>query len=255
MFPDLFSIGPLTIHTYGLFVALGFATAITVALKAAKHLNISRHRVLDMSVLMIPAAIAGSRAMYALINWAYFESDTIAVFKIWEGGLVFSGGLTAILIILLIYAKISRQSFWFLGDFWAPGAALGTAIGWIGCFMAGSCYGKPTDSAWGIVFTDPRSLAPTHIPLFPTQLFGAAGGIILAAILFKIQAKKAFNGQVLLWFLIMHSTLSLWLSKYRGDAVTFFSGSGSGTPRLICFGFLIGAVIALIILKKQNSEK
>lgn len=108
MFPDLFSIGPFTLHTYGLFVALGFFAAITVTLKLGKAEGLDPRQITDMGFYIIIAAILGSRAMYVLMNISHYTAHPLDSFKIWEGGLVFSGGIVAALLTVIGYVKRHR---------------------------------------------------------------------------------------------------------------------------------------------------
>ena len=198
MFPDLFSIGPLTIHTYGFFVAVGFTTALLITIRVGKSLGVSPQQVMDMGFIIIIWAIIGSRVTHVLMNLAYYRTHPIDIIKVWQGGLVFSGGLVAVVLALVWYIRRHDLSFWSIGDLWAPGAAIGQGIGRIGCFMAGCCYGKPAAEKWCVVFTHPKSLAPLNIPLHPTQVYAALSGTVIFFILMIIRSRKQFEGQVLL---------------------------------------------------------
>jgi phosphatidylglycerol:prolipoprotein diacylglycerol transferase len=97
MHPDLFSLGPVTIHTYGLFLATGFFAGLLVATRLGRYQGIDPQKIMDMGFIMIIAGLIGSRLMYCIINISYFIENPIDIIKIWEGGLVFSGGLVALL--------------------------------------------------------------------------------------------------------------------------------------------------------------
>ena len=153
---------------------------------------------------------------------------------------------------LFRYAKGHGLSFWKMGDLWAPAAALGQGVGWIGCLMAGCGFGNPTGSLLGIVFTNPHSLAPVGIPLYPTQIFAAAGGLGLTLVLVIIHTKKQFSGQVLLWYLILHGTISLFIEKYRGDGQAALLGGTMGVTQCLSLVILAWAVISLFILKSRE---
>ncbi len=256
MFPDLFSIDSITVHTYGLFVALGFVAAIILTLRLGSSAGIGPSLIVDMGVYVIAAAIVGSRLMYVLVHLEYFKVHPLEALKIWRGGLAFSGGIIAVLITVFCYGKRHLLSFWAAGDLWAPGAALGQAVGRIGCFMAGCCYGKPASGPLGVVFTDANTLAPQNITLYPTQILSAAGGGLMAIVLLMIYKKKKFPGQVLLWYLIFHSTLCLLVEKYRGDRHFIFTGSPMSANQTVALLMLAGAIVALLVLKwKINASK
>ena len=252
MFPDLFSIGPLTIHTYGLFVAIGFAVAILVAIKVGKTQGIQPERVMDMGFITILCAIVGSRLMYAIVNFSYYKNHLMDIFRIWQGGLIFSCGLITVFLAMGLYLKRHHLSFWKTGDLWAPSIAIGQSLGRIGCFMAGCCHGKPTEMKWGVVFTHPHSLAPSNIPLHPTQLYASFSGLIIFLVLMVLHAKKQFEGQVILWFLILHSTARLLIERFRGDDRGLIPGSDMSTTQLLTFLILIASVVILIVLKSRK---
>jgi phosphatidylglycerol:prolipoprotein diacylglycerol transferase len=255
MYPELFSIGPLTLHTYGLFVAIGLVVGIIVAGWIGRLQGIEFQKIMDMGLIIIIAGIIGSRLAYVLINFPYYIKNPLDMFKLWHGGLVFSGGLIAVLLAIVWYARRRGYSIWQIGDLWAPAAAIGQAIGRIGCFMAGCCYGKPTDMPWGVVFTDTRSLAdPLNIALHPTQLYSSLSCLIIFIILMILSAKKKFEGQVLLWFLILHSTGRLLVERFRGDdRGLIFGGSWTATQFLTII-ILMGSIIMLFILKPRKEK-
>ena len=255
MFPNLFSIGPLTIHTYGVFVALGFLSGILISIKIGKSMEIDSQQVMDMGFLIILSGLIGSHLAYVLMNLSYYKSNLIDILKIWDGGLVFSGGLIAVAITMVLYAKRKKISVLRIGDLWSPAAAIGQAIGRIGCFMAGCCFGKPTDMIWGITFRNTESLAPLNIPLHPTQLYSSFCGFIIFIILLTLSAKKKFEGQVFIWFLILHSTARLLIERYRGDNRGFIPGVDWTVTQLISILILFSAVILLFIIKSRHEKR
>jgi len=255
MYPDLFSIGPLTIHTYGLLVAIGFTVAILITLRIGKAQGIKSQQVLDMGFIMILFAIIGSRLTYVFMNFPYYKNRPMDILKIWEGGLVFSGGLVAVVLVMIWYLRRHHLSFWKMGDLWAPAIAIGQGIGRIGCFMAGCCYGKPTDLPWAVVFTDPQSLAPLNTSLHPTQLYTSLGGLIIFVVLMVLNAKKRFEGQVFLWFLILHSTARLLIERFRGDERGLVPGTDMSITQLLTLLVLIASVVTLFILKSKKQKE
>lgn len=255
MHPDLFSIGPFTLHTYGLCVATGFLAALLVTVKIGRGEGIRPQQTMDMGFLIIVAAILGSRAMYVLINLSHYVKHPLDVFKIWEGGLVFSGGIICVIAAVVWYVRRHGLSFWKVADLWSPAMALGQAIGRIGCFMAGCCYGRPSGSDWGVVFTHPHSLAPLNVPLYPTQLYSSLSGFLIFLVLIVLHSRKKFQGQVFLWLLVLHSTARLFVERYRGDDRGMVLGGQMTVTQLVTLLILMGAIVALFIFKRRHSRK
>lgn len=255
MFPDLFSIGPFLLHTYGLFVGMGFFVGLLVTLRIGKSEGIPAQKILDMGFLMFFSALIGSRLMYVFMNPSYYRHHPLDILKVWQGGLVFSGGVIAVVLIMIWYARRHAMSLWKVGDLWAPAAAIGQCIGRIGCFMAGCCYGKPADGSWGVTFTHPHSLAPLGVPLHPTQLYAAVGGLTVFVILLLLAKRKQFQGQVFLWFLILHSTARLAVERFRGDDRGMVPGTEMSITQLVSMGILIAAVVALTVMKSRSRKR
>jgi phosphatidylglycerol:prolipoprotein diacylglycerol transferase len=252
MFPDLISIGSLAIHTYGVLVATGFAVGILVTIRLGKAQGFNSQQVMDMGFIMILWAIIGSRVTYVLMNFSYYRARPTDIIRIWEGGLVFSGGLIAVVLVMSWYLSRHHISFWKAGDLWAPGIAIGQAIGRLGCFMAGCCYGKPTDMAWGVVFTHPKSLAPLNVSIHPTQLYAALTGLIIFLVLLALRTRKQFDGQLFLWFLILHSTARLLTERFRGDHLGMVPGTHMTVTQLLAILILVASVIILFVRKPKE---
>lgn len=255
MFPDLISIGPFTLHSYGLLVALGFLAGLFVTVQIGKREGYTSQQIMDMGFLMILGGVIGSRLLYILINLSHYLQHPLDALKIWQGGLVFSGGILGALIAMGWYSYRHSIPLWNLGDLWAPAASIGQGFGRIGCHLAGCCYGKPTDSCLGIVFTHPHSLAPLGIPLHPTQLYSSLSAFTIFAILLFLSLRKTYNGQVFLWFLILHSTARLWIEKYRWDDRGTLSGTSMTVTQLIALCILLAAIITLFVLKSRRRKQ
>jgi len=255
MYPDLFSIGPITLHTYGLFVAMGFFVGLMITVRLGKAEDISPQQVMDMGFVIVLSAIIGSRVMYVLMNASYYTRAPLDILKIWQGGLVFSGGVIGVVLTMLWYIKRHGFPLGKIADLWAPAIAIGQGIGRIGCFMAGCCYGKPTDLKWGVVFTNPDSLAhPLNVSLHPAQIYSSISGFVIFLVLLLLYSKKKFEGQVFLWFLILHSTARLAIERFRGDDRGLLLGSNMSMTQLVAILILITSVAILIVVKSKRKE-
>ena len=255
MFPQLFSIGPFTIHTYGLFAVLGFAGGAALAVKTGKDRGFQPRQVMDMAFAMVLWAIVGSRLLYIFMNLSHFRDHPLDALKVWQGGLVFSGGLLAVALAMAWYLRRRRLSFWAAGDLWAPALALGEAVGRIGCFMAGCCFGKPTDLPWGVVFSHPQAPGPLNIPLHPTQLYTSLAGFGIFGVLIFLHGRRKFQGQILVWYLILHSTARLLIERFRADGSAFIPGTDMSLTQLLATLILLSGIVALFILKPGAERK
>jgi phosphatidylglycerol:prolipoprotein diacylglycerol transferase len=217
MFPVFFKLGPVTLYTYGLLVAAGFSTGIVLSLYLGKNENIPREYILDISFYSLAAAIIGSRLFFVLIEYKYFLSRPFEIFKIWEGGLVFYGGLLAVIPVVFIYFKKHSLPSYKILDVFAPSFALGHAIGRIGCFSAGCCFGKPTELPWGVIFSHPDTMAITGISLHPTQLYESAAEFGIFITLMVMRKNRRFKGQIIWMYVLLYSVARFIIELFRGD--------------------------------------
>lgn len=211
----------ITIYTYGFMVAVAFLAGMFWVSRESKLLGQNPAKIMDLAFYIIVAAIVGSRVLHVLVSErARFLENPLTIFKIWEGGLVFYGGLIGAVIISVWYMRRNKLPFWIISDIFAPAVALGHVFGRIGCLMAGCCHGRVVGHpAWySIVFpANAHSFAPQGVPLYPTQIMEAAGEIVVFAALFVLRRYKRFDGQIIATYLILYSILRAAVEYFRGD--------------------------------------
>ncbi len=217
MYPILWKIGGFTLHTYGVLLAIGFFLAVYIALKEARRVNISPTIVMDLAFYVLISALIGSRLFYVLTNWHEFRDQPISIFFFWRGGLVFYGGLIGAFLVGLWYVKKNHLKFKPLADLVAPSIALGQAIGRLGCFSAGCCYGQPTEVPWAVTFNDPHTLAPPNISLHPTQLYESLATFSIFLILIIMRRRDRFQGKLFWYYLLFYGTARFIIEFFRGD--------------------------------------
>lgn len=157
MHPTIVRFGPLSIHSYGLMIAIGFGLALVLMYRLAKKEGLPAGRLMDMAFWAALAGIIGSRLIYVVTRWdefmvPLFTRGDLRIFKIWEGGLTFYGGLIGGIIVGLLLVRRWRIPLLPVMDIAGPAVALGQAVGRIGCFLAGCCWGKPSYLPWAISF-------------------------------------------------------------------------------------------------------
>ena len=254
MYPVLVKIGPLTIHTYGFLIASGFLIALWLAVRQSKKEGLQHEKIIDLGFYTLIAAIAGSRIFYVLTNLSYFIANPMDMIKIWEGGLVFYGGVLFAVPVAIWFAKRKGLPLWQTADIWAPSIAIGHAIGRIGCFCAGCCYGKPAENIpWAVIFTDVDSLAIKGVPLHPSQLYESAGEFLSFLMLIIIRRHKSFQGQLFWIYILNYSIIRSVVEIFRGDEIRGFIFAGFSISQGISVLMFITAVTALIVLRKRKS--
>lgn len=221
MFPILFEFGPVTLHTYGLFVAAGFLLGIAWSMREAREYGLNPQVLSDVGFYIILGAILGARLMYVAINPVYFWNNPLEIFLFWKGGLVFSGGAILGAVFAIWFLRSRGQDIWIWMDVVAPGIGLGEAVGRIGCLSAGCCYGASCDLPWAITFYSPESLAPLFVPLHPTQIYHSLAGLtcflVLRALKPHVHHPGWLMGVFLMLFGMFRFLIELFRADYRGE--------------------------------------
>jgi len=253
MYPILFQSGRFHIYAYGFFIVVGFAAAaVLAALKVRKsNIKISFENATELFFYTVLSAFLGSRILFVLINFDFFRQHPLQMFKVWEGGLVFYGGLVPAAVVAFWVMKAHRLPVWKLADLISPLIALGLSFGRIGCFLAGCCYGKETSLPWAVVFRNPDSLARLNVPLHPTQLYDAANGLALFFFLSWMEKRKSFDGQIFWLFVFLYSITRFLVEIFRGDPRGFFFADLLSASQAIGTLLAIFSLFMLFYMEKQ----
>lgn len=252
MHPILIKIADFTLHTYGVFLAIGFLLAVALALKEARRIGIDPDLILDLAFYVLIAGILGSRLFHVLGNLPEFQQNPLDIFKFWRGGLVFYGGLIFAFLVSIRFIRKHRLDFRQMADLVAPSIAIGLALGRIGCFFAGCCYGLPSEIPCAVTFYDINSLAPLGVPLHPTQLYESAAAFAIFFTLISMRRRKRFQGQLFWYYLLFYSLARFIIEFYRADPRGWAIAGVLSTSQAIG---IPAALLALymIFLKKSSS--
>ena len=255
MHPVLIKIGPLTLHTYGLFVAGAILAALWMGSRLAKAREIPPEKVMDLTFYAVLAGLAGARLFYVLLNPSLFRGDWLGILRVWEGGLVFYGGFIGALAAVLVYIRRHRLAGGTIFDILAVAAPLGHAIGRIGCFFAGCCHGKVCDLPWAVTFTDPMTLArPVGVPLHPTQLYEAFANLLIFALLFTLYHRKKFAGRLFLVYVMVYGIARAIIEIFRGDPRGFVFDGMLSTSQALGLTAATVAALLLVVLHIRNKR-
>jgi phosphatidylglycerol---prolipoprotein diacylglyceryl transferase len=244
--PRLFHVGNFSLPTYGLLVSLGVLVGLWISVRNSEKSGIDPEHAWNFGIVVVLAGILGAKILYIVNDWSYYTSHPREIFSVGtlQAGGVFSGGLIAALVAAAWYIRKNHMPALGTCDAFSPGLALGHAIGRVGCFAAGCCYGKPTTHFWGVTFTNPLAQAwvgtPLGVPLEPTQLFESAVELANFFILMWLFKRKSFDGQVFAAYLFLYGVARYFLEFIRDDPGRgeVFGGIMSGT-QLIAIGLVI----------------
>jgi phosphatidylglycerol:prolipoprotein diacylglycerol transferase len=238
--PELFSLGPITIYSYGVLLAASYLFGLWLAMRRAKRWGLDANRVLDLGIYIIIAALIGAKLLLLIVDFDQFNSSAADLLSLARSGGVFYGGLILAVVVAFWYIARHRLPFWTTCDVFAPGIALGHVTGRLGCLAAGCCYGKPTDVPWAITFTNPLAAAnvgtPLGIPLHPTQIYEAGAELLILVLLLTTERRgRPFVGRTFWAYMFLYAVSRFIVEIYRGD------------PRGEMLGFSTSQVISLVL--------
>lgn len=241
-------LGPVTIHMYGLMIGIGFMAAYFICCWRAKKKGLSEDILWGILICAILGAIIGTRLLFYLVNIPQIISDPSILWNFKNGYVVYGGIIFGVLFGYL-YCKKNQVSFLKYFDLVMPSVAVAQGFGRIGCFFAGCCYGKQTDSWLHIVYTH-SNFAPNNVPLIPTQLLSSVGNFVIAAILFWYSGISKKDGTVGALYMILYSIGRFLIEMFRDD----MRGSLGilSTSQLISIVIFLLGIFFMAAFRKKN---
>jgi len=257
------------LHSYGLMLVLGFFVSTWLACLEAKRRGYDPNLILDIAMPLLLVSIICCRSLYFVIypsqwhGWHEF-------FQIWNGGLSFHGALVGAPAVIAYFAYTRKIPFGTIGDLVAPGAFMGYAIGRIGCFLNGCCYGHACNLPWAVSFpleSDRSTDAAGHFlhmtpPSHPAQLYSTLMGTALFAIMWRMRLMPRFNrfpGHLTLIFFAFYAIERFIMEIFRTGAT---APMAFGTTWLTEAQFasvlalvVIGAVYTVIVRRPHRSAR
>jgi phosphatidylglycerol:prolipoprotein diacylglycerol transferase len=241
VYPELFSLGPVTVYSYGVLLAASYLLGLRLAMSRAKSRGMDANRVLDLGIYIIIAALVGAKLLLLIVDFDQFRRSWSDLFSLVRAGGVFYGGLILSVAVAFWYIGKHKMPLWTTCDVFAPGIALGHVTGRLGCLAAGCCYGKEAvNLPWAIVFTNPLANSnvgtPLNIPLHPTQLYEAGAELLILVLLLVTERRgRPFAGRTFWAYMLLYAISRYVIEFYRGD------------PRGMLLGMSTSQFISLVL--------
>lgn len=264
VYPKLFDFGRVSLWghsfdaflpTYGFLLAVGFLLALKLAAARGKKAGIETQLVLDLGLYILISALLGAKLLLLIVDWEHYQHAPMSLLR--SGG-VFYGGLVAAVATSWLFFRKHRLPAWKMTDIMAPSIAFGHAIGRLGCFSAGCCYGKPTTAFWGVEFTNPYareiSGVPLGVSLHPTQLYEAGAEFLIFLVLLLTLQRKRFDGQVFWTYVALYAVARFIIEFFRGDQRGFVFDGALSTSQFIAILMLAASVISFLLLRRPGTK-
>jgi phosphatidylglycerol:prolipoprotein diacylglycerol transferase len=255
--PIAFQIGKLTVHWYGVMIALAFLAGLWTATLRARREKIPGECIADVTLWLMLGAIIGARIVYVATYWKEeFAGEPFSeIFALWHGGLVYYGGLMGATIAGIIYLRWKKLPLWKVADVLAPSIALGNVFGRIGCLLNGCCYGRACSLPWAISFPADNPLHSPTYPVHPTEIYDALlnfGVYLFLAWLFR---RKKFDGQIFATYLLCYAVTRSFVEYFRGDYSNLHYHLGLTPAQWISVPIFVAGLALAAILSKRAPAK
>ena len=243
------TIGPITVHMYGIMIGIGYLSAYLISSRRAKKLGLDEDMIWGILVCSILGILIGSRLLFYIVSLPQIKEDPSILWDFRNGYVVY-GGISFGVLLGYLYCRKKQASFLKYLDLAMPAVSLAQGFGRIGCFFAGCCYGRQTDSWFHIMYTH-SSFAPNNVPLIPTQLISSAGNFAIAFFLFWYSKRSKKDGMVGVLYMILYGTGRFIIEIFRNDLRGAWGGLS--TSQLISIIVLILGLILLAVFHKKEA--
>jgi phosphatidylglycerol:prolipoprotein diacylglycerol transferase len=216
MHPVLFELGPITIYTYGFFIAVGATLGfVYMARQSKREFGMTFDQANTLFIILVVSAVVGSKVFFFFESPGYYLDNPKKLFS--GSGFVFYGSLLFCIPAMLWYFRRNKLPALGMLDIMGMVTCIVHGFGRIGCFNAGCCHGTETDFFLGVVFIDDRCQAPLNQSLHPVQLYESAFIFLLLGFLWWLRNRKQFAGQLFLMYLMGYAIGRSVLELFRGD--------------------------------------
>jgi phosphatidylglycerol---prolipoprotein diacylglyceryl transferase len=257
--PIALNLGPLSIHWYGVMVAVAFLVGLWTASRRGLREGIAAERIIDLGPWLIIGAIIGARGLYVVSYWReFFAGKPMAeIFMVWKGGLVYYGGFIGAALACILYTRLKKLPLWKVADVLAPSIALGSVFGRIGCLLNGCCYGRACNLPWAIRFPAGNPLNPPTYPVHPTEVYDSLLNLGLYALLAWLYRRKKFDGQVFGVYLVGYAVLRSFVEMFRGDYPEYqhYLGGWATPAHLVSILILAAGLVLLRVLPRPEMKR
>ncbi len=266
--PQFFYVFGIRIALYGVIIGCGILLAFLLMSWSCKRMNVSEDDIYSMGMWLIFFGVLGARLYYVIFSWDHYKNDLKSILNIRQGGLAIYGGVIAGFIAMVIWCKVKKKNMFRLGDIAFQGVLVGQIVGRYGNFTNREVFGTYTNnlvamrlpvSAVRAVDIDDNirsHMEPgcNYIQVHPTFLYESCWNIMVLALILIFQKKKAFDGEVCLWYAGGYGIGRFIIEGIRTDRLTF-AGTNIAVSQMLGLGLFLFAAVTDIAVRVIKSNK
>ena len=266
--PQSFTVFGFRIALYGVIIGIGILCAFAVMSRACKKMNVPVDDIYDMGIWLIFFGVIGARLYYVIFMWDYYKNNLASIFNIRQGGLAIYGGVIAGLIAEIIYCKVKKKNMFTLGDIAFQGVLVGQIMGRYGNFTNREVFGTYTNNPFAMrlpisavngEYIDDAIRShivegTNYIQVHPTFFYESTYNLILLLLIFFNQKKKAFDGEVMLWYAGGYGIGRFIIEGIRTDQL-HIKGTNIAVSQMLGLFLFIFAIITDVVVRYKISQK
>ena len=244
MYPEIFGV----IKSYGLMLALSFVLGMFLSVRRGRRYNLSSETIMDLIFAILVSSLIGVRLFFVFTHLDNFDPWYEAFF-IWDGGLTLFGGIFSSILVVWYLTRRKGIPFLVIADTLSPGVALGIGITRIGCFLAGCCYGMPTECSCAITFPagSPAVKKFGLVAVHPSQIYSSLGGFFIFGTLLLLERISRFRGATFGRFLVLYGVARFVIDfsrYYEPEQLLLFGWTNN---QWISLGFMLVGAVTLVL--------
>ncbi|WP_287152858.1 prolipoprotein diacylglyceryl transferase [Candidatus Solincola tengchongensis] len=225
MRPELFKIGPLTVHSYGFFLALAFIVGMLVSFMYLRRKFLDAYVVFELVLAAAVGGIVGARLFYVLGHWREFSDRWWEAFKFWNvQGLVFYGGFILGILAAVAVVRLRGVSVGQVLDSGGLAVPAALAVARVGCYLNGCCFGKSSGLPWAVTFPlrTQMEMGMPRNPVHPTQIYELLMDLGIFVILLAVHRRFRYRGEIMLSFIMLYA-----VARFSNEFFRYHTQSGA----------------------------
>ncbi len=246
--PRALELGPVSIHLYGVIIAIGLLLAVIYGCKRSRQFGLTVDDLTDGVLWIVPFAIVCARLYYCIFQWDSYKNDPISILYIWEGGLAIYGGVIGAAIGIIVFSLVKKVKIGAVLDITSLGFLIGQSIGRWGNFFNREAFGVETDSFLRMGLT--KALTGKTVYYHPTFLYESIWNAVGFVLLHFLSKRRKYDGQIALGYLAWYGLGRTFIEGLRTDSL--YWGNFRVSQMLAAITCFLGVALLMFLSFKEH---